>query len=43
MIRYLYCKFKGTEFIYGGALGIVDAFIDCTVFSLAALIVWAML
>lgn len=43
MIRYLYCKTKGIEFIYGSALGMVDAFIDCTVFGLAALIVWVLL
>ena len=43
MTRYLYCKAKGIQFIYGGALGIVDAFIDCMVFGLAALIVWVLL
>ena len=44
MIRYLYCKTKGIEFIYGSALGIVDAFIDFAVaLVLGALIVWALL
>lgn len=39
MIRYLYCKATGTEFMYGGGLGIVDAFID-SMFALVCLVLY---
>lgn len=39
MIRYLYCKANGIKFMYGGGLGIVDAFID-SMFAFACFLLY---